>query len=293
MSEAYRLHRAAQRRLIGGLAAAAFPLLALATALWAGRSLAATTAVGAFARWCQHSFLGQPMPWMWASVAALVAPPALFTTRSAVRRLRVTRRFCAELASWVPVWPAPLAERLARLGVHDRVRLWPAEVADIRTIGLFRPVIVATTRLCELLTPNEFEAVLRHELYHLRRRDPLKVLLAGAVRDGFGWLPLVRSLLGAYEECKEFAADAWAASGAPRRTLASALVKLLLAERADVAAGVAAAPFASATEARLAYLLDGEMPSFPVLAWGPLFGSAGLSLLLWGALLGSCLLTLR
>lgn len=292
MTEARRLHRSAQLHLVGGLGSAVFPLLALAAVLWVGQWLPGT-AVGTFARWCQHSLLGPPMPWMWVTMVLLLVPPAVLTVRSAVRRLRSTRRFCAGLIGWVPEWPAPLAEILRRLGVEDRVRLWPADVADVRTVGLWRPVIVATTRFCELLTPDEFEAVLRHELYHLRRRDPLKVLLARAVRDGFSWLPLVRSLLVAFEQVKEFAADAWAACGTSRRSLATALVKLLLAGGPSVAAGVAAAPFTSMAEARLAYLIEDRAPDFPAPGWGPIFGSAGLSLMFWGLLLGSCLLTLR
>ena len=292
MAEARRLRRLADAHWWAGVAAAALPLLLLLGLVWAGR-LMPGTAVGAFARWCRHGLFGRPMPWMWASIALLVVPPALRATASTWRRLAATRRFCGHLAGLTGELPRPLAERAGRLGLAGRVRLWPAPVVDVRTVGLRRPVILMTTQALELLSDDEFEAVLRHECAHLRRADPIKVLVAGALRDGFGWLPAVTVLLQGFEEAKEFAADAWAAAGSSPRTLARALVKVLLDGSYVLPPTVAAAPFTGTAEARLAYLIEGRPPALALPGWRALVGSAGLSLLLWGVLLGSCVLSLR
>jgi Zn-dependent protease with chaperone function len=50
--------------------------------------------------------------------------------------------------------------------------------------GLRRPVIVASTGLCEMLAPDELEAAIAHEMAHAKHRDPI-----------LGWgLMLVRGL---------------------------------------------------------------------------------------------------
>jgi Zn-dependent protease with chaperone function len=50
--------------------------------------------------------------------------------------------------------------------------------------GLRRPCIVASTGLCEMLSPDELEAAIAHEMVHARHRDP-----------ALGWgLMLVRAL---------------------------------------------------------------------------------------------------
>jgi len=81
---------------------------------------------------------------------------------------------------------ASAAERAAAALSIPVARL--AVVTSKRSIlicrGLRRPIIVASTGLCAMLTPDELEAAVAHEMTHAKHRDP-----------AFGWgLMLVRGL---------------------------------------------------------------------------------------------------
>src|SRR3989304_5301491 len=69
-----------------------------------------------------------------------------------------------------------------RLGVADRVHVVSDPEPYALTAGFWRPAIFLSTGMTALLEGDELEAVLRHELAHVRRRDPLKALLGRAAR---------------------------------------------------------------------------------------------------------------
>jgi hypothetical protein len=76
------------------------------------------------------------------------------------------------------------------------------------------------------LSEAELHAVVDHEHHHLRRHDPLRLLLARALADALFFIPLFRRTAERYEALGELAADEEAVSRAPGRSaLASALLK--------------------------------------------------------------------
>jgi hypothetical protein len=74
-------------------------------------------------------------------------------------------------------------------------------------LGFWRPRIWLTAGLTDLLTDDELAAVLAHEAYHCRRRDPLRLLISRAVKSAFFFLPLVGNLAKLAELQQEIAAD--------------------------------------------------------------------------------------
>jgi beta-lactamase regulating signal transducer with metallopeptidase domain len=85
--------------------------------------------------------------------------------------------------------------------------LWLADGAGVFVEGLVRPRIVLSRRLAEALDDRELEAVLLHELVHVRRHDGLWAL-AGATAVALCWMhPLVWVLRRDVAVAREFACD--------------------------------------------------------------------------------------
>ena len=132
---------------------------------------------------------------------------------------------------------------LLAVGGVDRIEIEHCSVVEIECAKPFaialrdtRGRIVVTSGLAELLSPPEFDAVVRHEVEHVRRRHWQHLVLAAMLLRGLGWMPLVRRSVGVLRLALERVADE-AAAGADREQSAivrSALAKLAAANLADV-----------------------------------------------------------
>jgi Zn-dependent protease with chaperone function len=169
------------------------------------------------------------------------------------------------------------------LDIADRIDV----VADERPFSFcywfLRPRICLSTALVERLDTDELRAVLHHERYHLRQRDPLRQVVARYFAAGLYVVPVVDELLSFHTLQKEIEADQEAvrASG-DVRSLASALYKLL-PDADDVSLGLLVPVSSlSVTEARIDQLVAGQPLS---LALSPV--SIGLS---GGALVAAAVL---
>ncbi len=104
--------------------------------------------------------------------------------------------------------------------------------------GYLRPRIFISQGTLDQLTSAELRAVLAHERHHVRRRDPLRRLVAQVLADSLFFVPILRRISERYAALGEVAADEAAVQSVPdRRSLASALLKF--SEREPVPAGVA------------------------------------------------------
>lgn len=147
------------------------------------------------------------------------------------------------------------------------------------------PRICLSTGLIARLDDAELRAVLLHERYHLRQRDPLRLVIARYFAAGLYVVPVVEELVEYYTVQKEVAADQAAvrAMGGVRE-LASALFKVL-PEADDVALGLLLPVGSlSVTEARIDQLVDGRAV--------PLALSRASVLLSGGALVAAAVLAL-
>jgi BlaR1 peptidase M56 len=118
--------------------------------------------------------------------------------------------------------------RLARaLGIAERIDV----VVDPRAFSFCywfrRPRICLSTALVRRLDADELRAVLLHERYHLRHRDPLRLVIARYLAAGLYVVPVVDELAGFYALQKEIAADEDAVRTVGVGPLARALYKLL------------------------------------------------------------------
>jgi Zn-dependent protease with chaperone function len=167
-------------------------------------------------------------------------------------------------------------------------------VADQRPFSFcywfVRPRICLSTALVDRLDPDELRAVLYHERYHLRQRDPLRQVVARYFAAGLYVVPVVDELLAFHTLQKEIEADQEAvrASG-DVRSLASALYKLLR-DADDVSLGLLVPVSSlSVTEARIDQLVAGRplsislSPVSVVLSGGALVAAAVLVAVKGGA----------
>lgn len=135
--------------------------------------------------------------------------------------------------------PLRLREVAMRVGVADALSYVRETQPVAYCIGVRQPRIVISEGVLRRLCDDELEAVLWHEAEHLRRRDPLRVLIARTLAAFFVGLPLIEWLTLRFELAKELDADraALRALGDPA-PLASALLALgTQTDRAPLAIG--------------------------------------------------------
>ncbi len=122
-----------------------------------------------------------------------------------------------------------------------------------------RPRVCVSTGLADRLERAELRAVLLHERYHLRHRDPLRLVLARYFAAGLYVVPLVEDLVEYYALEKEIAADGEAVAASGVGPLARALYKLLPDADAVSLGLLAPVGALSVTEARIEQLVEGRL----------------------------------
>ncbi|MCV2353378.1 M56 family metallopeptidase [Paucibacter sp. B2R-40] len=209
------------------LACLGLPLGHLMWLLGAGQAVSAQ-ATQALPAWLQ-SLAGQ-LP---ALVAAWSVGLALMALRLSVGLAWVSllRRRCMPAAA---AWQLRLDALALRLGIQTPVRLAVLpDLASPITVGFLRPLVLIPAALFSGMPPPLLEALLAHELAHVRRWDYLVNLLQSLVEALLFFHPVVWWLSGQMRDAREEVADALAgqALNDPRR-LALALNALSLQQAA-------------------------------------------------------------
>lgn len=166
-----------------------------------------------------------PLPWI---VALWAAGVAVCSLRMAGGLLWV-RHMCdrAQVATGAE-WQVCTQRLAARMGIRRMVALRMSEEGDSPvTAGWRRPVVLLPVALLARMPAELVEALIAHELAHIRRHDYLVNLLQGAVETLLFYHPVVWWLSRRIRIERELVADGIAAEalGEPRR-LAVALSEL-------------------------------------------------------------------
>ncbi len=135
-----------------------------------GRALVARDSMDAV-----HARLAAALPGV---VAVWLAGVSLLLVRMGGGLWRVHRLYEAGLAAPASRWQA-LGTRLAlRLGLLNAVRVVESRLVGTPTVvGWLRPIVLLPVAALANLTPAQVEAILAHELAHVRRHDYLVNLL--------------------------------------------------------------------------------------------------------------------
>ncbi|MGJ4801920.1 M56 family metallopeptidase [Luteimonas sp. SDU82] len=166
-----------------------------------------------------------PLPW----IVALWAAGVLVCSLRMAGGLLWVRHLCdrAQLATGAE-WQACTQRLAARMGIRLTVALRISAEGDSPvTAGWRRPVVLLPVALLARMPAELVEALIAHELAHIRRHDYLVNLLQGAVETLLFYHPVVWWLSRRIRIERELVADgiAAAALGEPRR-LAIALSEL-------------------------------------------------------------------
>jgi beta-lactamase regulating signal transducer with metallopeptidase domain len=123
---------------------------------------------------------------LWAAGVGLLSL-RLFVGWRTIRRLRGDACLIDD-----PVWIERFAELRGRLGVSQSVRLLASAAATVPfVVGWLRPVVLVPAGLLTGLNAGELEAILAHELAHIRRHDFLVNLLQNVVETLLFYHPAI------------------------------------------------------------------------------------------------------
>ncbi len=113
--------------------------------------------------------------------------------------------------------------------VKNKVRLIDSDTPICFCAGFISPRIYLSRGMVAKLTPDELEALLLHEKYHMENHDPLKILLGKTVVSALFFIPILRAIFKHYLAEKEVAADQSAIRyQGHSHGIAGALYKMLL-----------------------------------------------------------------
>lgn len=191
----------------------------------------------AFVRECLQALL-RLSPAQWLPLAVLLAG-ILYAGFDFVRQTRRVRRVIRLHRVRAPAPGEPLHalacshRALREVAVIDGPAPNPAFAA-----GLLRPRAYIAGDLQDELGPEALRALFRHELWHVRRRDPLRFAALRALSRFFFWLPVIGNLADDIIQDAELAADDFAAESADPIEVAGALVTV--ARRTGAALALAA-----------------------------------------------------
>jgi beta-lactamase regulating signal transducer with metallopeptidase domain len=93
------------------------------------------------------------------------------------------------LRHWLRIHAAVRASTLLETSAPVRIRTCPGRL-EPGVVGFFRPILLLPADIRQHLTPAQFEAVLVHELCHIRRRDNLTAAIHMIVEAIFWFHPL-------------------------------------------------------------------------------------------------------
>jgi beta-lactamase regulating signal transducer with metallopeptidase domain len=97
---------------------------------------------------------------------------------------------------------------IARIGIHKKVKIWLSSAAKSpMTIGFLKPVILIPLATINHLSTQQIEAVLLHELAHIKRNDYLVNLLISVTEVIFFFNPFAMLLIHAIKKERENSCD--------------------------------------------------------------------------------------
>ncbi|WP_052321632.1 M56 family metallopeptidase [Ralstonia sp. A12] len=173
-------------------------------------------------------------PMLWVVVAWLLGV-GLMTVRVVVGLAWVHRLAHATQACTNDAWQACVSALAQRCGVRRpvRLRVVPCLSSPV-TAGWWRPIVLVPASLLTQMPPDLIEALLAHEIAHIRRFDYLVNLLQRAIEALLFYHPGVWWLSGRIRVERELIADELAASlTGNARHLALALNQLSLLQTVE------------------------------------------------------------
>ncbi len=152
-----------------------------------------------------NTWMMQALPVASALYLILLIIPVLHFIRN-YRYVGVIRRY--GLTKIDVNWRMFVKKVAGRMGIRDKVQIWVSEfVSSPVTIGFLKPVILVPLAAINHLSPQQLEAVILHELSHIRRYDYLVNLVINLIQAILYFNPFVKALVKTVEREREKSCD--------------------------------------------------------------------------------------
>jgi BlaR1 peptidase M56/parvulin-like peptidyl-prolyl cis-trans isomerase-like protein len=205
-------------------------------------------------------------PWLDRLVGVWVIGVVLLSVRLAVGWRVICRLRAQGQSKKDSVWCTRFACLKERIGVSSSVQLlWSASASVPMVIGWARPVVLVPTALLTGLSASQLEAVLAHELAHIRRHDYLVNLLQNVLETLLFYHPAVWWISEQVRNEREHCCDDLAAA-ACGGTLNYARALTALAELRHTSGSLGLAATGGSLVARIARLAGFRSPG-PRVGW--------------------------
>jgi bla regulator protein BlaR1 len=136
---------------------------------------------------------------------ALLLLPVFYFIRN-YRYVQTIRKY--ELSKVDPQWRIFVRNVAARMGIKKPVHIWLSGIVTSPvTIGYLKPVILLPLAAINQLSPQQLEAVLLHELAHIRRYDYFINLVIRFIQTILYFNPFVKALVKTVEIEREKSCD--------------------------------------------------------------------------------------
>ncbi len=107
-------------------------------------------------------------------------------------------------------WRLFVKKMVSLLEIKKPVQVWISEnISSPITIGFLKPVILIPLAAINNLTEHQMEAVLLHELIHIKRNDYLLNFFTIFIKTFFYYNPFTRNLVSIIEDERERNCDEW------------------------------------------------------------------------------------
>lgn len=145
------------------------------------------------------------LPWCSSLYLLILAGLLLHYSREYIRSRRIVREGLKPLA---PEFEAFVANTGDRMGIRAGVRAYLSTLVRVPvTLGFLKPIILLPVSMVMQLTPAQVEAILVHELAHIRRKDYLLNWLTTVMELLFFFNPFTRLLIGTLKKEREHCCD--------------------------------------------------------------------------------------
>ncbi|ANH81333.1 hypothetical protein A8C56_10360 [Niabella ginsenosidivorans] len=137
----------------------------------------------------------------------LLAIPAKNIIRSACQVYRLRKDRLERVPGTLKIF---MLDAVNYLGIKRKVQLYASSiVSSPLTIGFLKPMILLPLAVINQLTPQQLEAILLHELAHIKRNDYLINLINQIILAVLYFNPFAKLLVKAQELEREKSADQW------------------------------------------------------------------------------------
>jgi len=191
--------------LITGFAWFIYTFIAVFTSHVADGSLTLSAFVNREGNQPLNNWLQQTLPVASVLYLTLLLFPFLHLIRN-YRYVQVIRRYGLEKID--AQWRLFVKKVAAQMNIKKPVHIWVSEfVSSPVTIGFFKPVILVPLAVINHLTPQQLEAVLLHELSHIKRYDYLINLIINFIQTILYFNPFVKAFVKIVEREREKSCD--------------------------------------------------------------------------------------